>query len=71
METVGDLNRMGGSLYLTCQKCWKNERTLDCKEAFDLFGPFMPLAEIRRIAKCSRCGAKGAGWVQVDWDHPK
>ena len=69
METVNDLKRMGYSLFISCGGCRANKVILGPDKAFERYGPFVRIEDIRDISPCSRCGTKGPQ-IKVDVGMP-
>jgi hypothetical protein len=61
---VGDVVRDRLPLWVTCKGCEHRAR-LDPAKVAERLGYDMPLPDLRRKFKCTRCGARGAAEVSV------
>lgn len=56
--TLGDLITTNQRLDIWCCRCAHRE-LIDPHQAVRLFGAFTTYAQVKRVAKCSKCGARG------------
>ncbi|USQ97221.1 hypothetical protein [Caulobacter sp. RL271] len=56
--TVGDLMTANQRLEIGCCRCGRRE-LIEAPRAIELFGAFTTYPQLKRVAKCSKCGARG------------